>query len=72
MILAKELFKEVIRHHATIVEEFPGSDLVGKSYEPLFPDAVERGDSQTAWTILEADWVTTTDGTGVVHCSHVW
>ncbi|MEE2748139.1 MAG: isoleucine--tRNA ligase [Candidatus Thermoplasmatota archaeon] len=67
VILAKELFKEVIRHHATIVEEFPGSELVGKAYEPLFPDAVDRGNSQTAWTILEADWVTTTDGTGVVH-----
>ena len=67
VILAKELFKEVIRHHATILEEFPGSDLVGKAYEPLFPGAVARGDSQTAWTVLEADWVTTTDGTGVVH-----
>ncbi|MEE3083435.1 MAG: isoleucine--tRNA ligase [Candidatus Thermoplasmatota archaeon] len=67
VILAKDLFKEVIRHHATILEEFPGSDLVGKAYEPLFPGAVERGESQTAWTILEADWVTTTDGTGVVH-----
>ncbi|MDP6866853.1 MAG: class I tRNA ligase family protein, partial [Candidatus Poseidoniaceae archaeon] len=44
-----------------------GSELVGKSYEPLFPEAVPRGDSSTAWTILSADWVTTTDGTGVVH-----
>ncbi|MDG1525431.1 MAG: isoleucine--tRNA ligase [Candidatus Thalassarchaeaceae archaeon] len=67
VIVAKDLFKEVIRHHATILEEFPGSDLVGKAYEPLFPGAVDRGVSQTAWTILEADWVTTTDGTGVVH-----
>ncbi|MDE0708017.1 MAG: isoleucine--tRNA ligase, partial [Candidatus Poseidoniales archaeon] len=67
VIIAKDLFKEVIRHHATILEEFPGSDLIGKAYEPLFPGAVDRGDSQTAWTILEADWVTTTDGTGVVH-----
>ncbi|DAC29397.1 MAG TPA: class I tRNA ligase family protein, partial [Candidatus Poseidoniaceae archaeon] len=43
------------------------SALVGRSYEPLFPDAVPRGDSDTAWTVLSADWVTTTDGTGVVH-----
>ena len=67
VILAKDLFKEVIRHHATILEEFPGSDLIGMAYEPLFPGAVDRGDSETAWTVLEADWVTTTDGTGVVH-----
>ena len=43
------------------------SDLVGKAYHPLFPDAINRGDSKTAWTIVEADFVTTTDGTGVVH-----
>ena len=59
--------KEVLRHHVDIVDEFPGSDLVGRSYEPLFPEAVPRGDSTTAWTVLAADWVTTTDGTGVVH-----
>jgi len=67
MILAKELFKEVIRHHCEVVAEFPGSDLVGRKYEPLFPDAVDGSDSDTAWSILSADWVTTTDGTGVVH-----
>ncbi|HII57567.1 MAG TPA: isoleucine--tRNA ligase [Candidatus Poseidoniaceae archaeon] len=67
MILAKDLMKEVLRHNVEIIEEFPGSDLVGRAYEPLFPDAVPRGDSTTAWTVLSADWVTTTDGTGVVH-----
>ena len=50
-----------------IIEEIKGSELVGMAYEPLFPDAVPRGDSETAWTVLSADWVTTTDGTGVVH-----
>ena len=56
-----------MRHHVDIIEEIPGSSLVGKAYEPLFPNAVPRGDSETAWTVLSADWVTTTDGTGVVH-----
>ena len=67
IILAKDLMKEVLRHNVEIIEEFPGSSLVGRSYEPLFPEAVPRGDSNSAWTVLEADWVTTTDGTGVVH-----
>ena len=67
LILAKDLMGEVLRHHVDIIEEIPGSSLVGKSYEPLFPGAVPRGDSTTAWTVLSADWVTTTDGTGVVH-----
>ena len=52
MILAKDLMKEVLRHNVEIVEEFPGSELVGRSYEPLFPSAVPRGDSDTAWTVL--------------------
>ena len=42
IILAKELMKEVLRHHVDIIEEF-GSSLVGRSYEPLFPGAVPRG-----------------------------
>ena len=67
LILAKDLFKEVIRHHCDVISEMKGSELLGMSYEPLFPDAVDKGDSSTAWTILEADWVTTSDGTGVVH-----
>ena len=67
LILAKDLFKEVIRHHCDEIEIIKGSQLVGMAYEPLFPGAVERGESQTAWTVIPADWVTTTDGTGVVH-----
>jgi len=62
LILAKDLMKEVLRHHVEVIEEFPGSDLVGRSYVPLFEDAVDRGESETAWTVLSADWVTTTDG----------
>ena len=67
LILAKDLLGDVLRHHMEIIEEFPGSVLVGKSYSPIFPGAIERGDSDTAWTVVGADFVTTTDGTGVVH-----
>ena len=67
LILAKDLFKEVIRHQCEVIEEFPGSEIIGMAYTPLFPDAVARGESKTAWTVVDADWVTTSDGTGVVH-----
>jgi isoleucyl-tRNA synthetase len=67
LILAEDLLAEVLRHQIEVVETFPGSELVGRAYQPLFPDAVERGDSETAWTVVSADFVTTTDGTGVVH-----
>ena len=41
LILAKDLMSDVLRHHADIIEEFPGSKLV-EAYEPLFPGAIDR------------------------------
>ncbi len=51
------------------VDTICGADLVGKSYAPLFDyltDA-DRFGTERAFTILPADFVTTEDGTGVVH-----
>ena len=67
LILATDLLNSCLRHQVEISEEFPGSSLIGRSYEPLFEGAVAKGTSTSAWTIVEADFVTTTDGTGVVH-----
>ena len=67
LILAKDLMSDVLRHQVEVIEEFSGSKIVGKAYQPLFPGAIDRGDSDTAWTVVSADFVTTTDGTGVVH-----
>ena len=66
LILAKDLLGNVLRHKMEVLEEFPGSELIGKSYEPLFPGAIDGTDSN-AWTVVGADFVTTSDGTGVVH-----
>jgi len=41
-----------------------GSDLVGRSYTPMFPFLA---DTPNAFRVLGADFVTTEDGTGVVH-----
>ena len=67
LILAKDLMSDVLRHQVEVIEEFSGSKIVGKAYQPLFPGAIDRGASDTAWTVVSADFVTTTDGTGVVH-----
>ncbi len=48
-------------------EIFPRGQLVGARYAPLFPGAIEGGASDVAWTVLAADFVTTEEGTGVVH-----
>ena len=66
LILAKDLLGNVLRHKMEVLEEFSGSELIGKSYEPLFPGAVD-GSNSNAWTVVGADFVTTSDGTGVVH-----
>ena len=42
LILAEDLLAETLRHQIEIIDTFPGSELVGKAYHPLFPDAVER------------------------------
>ena len=41
-----------------------GSELVGWEYEPLFP---YFADTPNAFRVVAADFVSTTDGTGVVH-----
>ena len=46
----------------SIVKTIKGSELVGKRFEPLFEN---RGPA--AHKILHADFVTTEDGTGIVH-----
>ena len=46
--------------------EMPGSALVGMQYEPLFdfqPAMVDK----PAWRVVADDYVTMTDGTGIVH-----
>ena len=41
-----------------------GSELVGRTYEPLFPYFEDRTD---AFRVLSADFIDTSEGTGIVH-----
>jgi isoleucyl-tRNA synthetase len=49
---------------AEMVRTIQGSELVGKKYTPLFPFFA---DVENAFQVLGAEFVTTEDGTGVVH-----
>ena len=54
---------------AAVTARYTGSQLEGVRYTPLwdyFADAEKRG-TGTSWQILVADYVSTTDGTGIVH-----
>ena len=49
---------------ATRIGTLTGADLVGRHYTPLFPFLA---DTPNAFHVLAADFVSTDDGTGVVH-----
>ncbi|MCF7835826.1 MAG: class I tRNA ligase family protein [Candidatus Marinimicrobia bacterium] len=69
-ILAKDRADEVLKEHDyEIVEEMKGKDLVGLEYEPLFDGVVKETDEnfENAFKVYSADFVSTEDGTGVVH-----
>lgn len=66
-ILAKECIEENIDHEFEMVEEYKGKDLLGWTYEPVFDFALDKIDISEAWKVVPAGYVTTEEGTGVVH-----
>tara|TARA_R110001592_G_scaffold307299_3_gene581082 strand:- start:117006 stop:120389 length:3384 start_codon:yes stop_codon:yes gene_type:complete len=50
-----------------IVKSFLGKDLVGQRYEQLMPLALPAQSPEDAFRIIPGDFVTTEDGTGIVH-----
>ncbi|MEP3837215.1 MAG: isoleucine--tRNA ligase [Algibacter sp.] len=50
-----------------VVKEFKGKDLVGIKYEQLLPYALPNDNPQDAFRVISGDFVTTEDGTGIVH-----
>jgi isoleucyl-tRNA synthetase len=64
LILAKDLVNKVIEGEYEIVREFKGEELIGKKYEQLLPFYTPEG---KAFEVIHGDFVTLTDGTGIVH-----
>ena len=50
-----------------IVSEHKGADLVGIKYEQLLPYALPHENPEEAFRVITGDFVTTEDGTGIVH-----
>ena len=58
-----------IKQEYLIEKKFKGSELVGRSYKPLFPYYADANlpAKENAWKVYAAPFVTTEDGTGIVH-----
>ncbi|MEL4153378.1 isoleucine--tRNA ligase [Corynebacterium bovis] len=67
VLLAEDLVGEYaaeLGENRTVVSTHPGTELVGLTYEPVFG---YFRDHPGAFRVLSADYVTTEDGTGIVH-----
>ena len=52
-----------------VLKEFIGKDLVGIRYEQLLQYVLPNDNPQDAFRVISGDFVTTEDGTGIVHTS---
>lgn len=73
-ILAKDRLESVMKDVGyEVLETMKGSALVGKEYKPLYPFAhgiatdMEKEKFSNAYKVYAADFVTTEEGTGIVH-----
>ena len=64
ILMAKALVETMFKEAPEVIKEFKGKDLVGIEYEQLIP-WVNPGEG--AFRIIPGDYVTTEDGTGIVH-----
>lgn len=71
LILAEGLVEKVLAGlNPEIVQTMKGAELVGREYEPLFAflaGEIKPEERANAFKVYAADFVTTTDGTGIVH-----
>ena len=73
-ILAAALVDKVfegVEGERKILATYKGADLEFKKYEPLYPfaDEIVKKSGKNAFFITCDDYVTTEDGTGIVHCA---
>ncbi|MEK7507082.1 MAG: class I tRNA ligase family protein [Patescibacteria group bacterium] len=64
-VLAEDRAEKVLNAEYEILDTVSGKDLVGLEYEPLFDVAALK--SKNSYKVYPADFVTTEEGTGIVH-----
>lgn len=64
LVVAKELATKVLGEDYEVIKEFKGTELLGTKYERLLPFGEVDG---KAFEVIHGDYVTLSDGTGIVH-----
>ena len=64
-VLARDRLGQVLGEEAEVLSHFPGEAIAGTSYEPPFDYITDYG--PRGHSVLLADFVTTDEGTGLVH-----
>jgi len=69
LILASDRVGDITKENEVEIvhDDIKGSDLVGLKYQPLFNVDKSIKNAENGWAVVAADFVTTEDGTGVVH-----
>ena len=67
LVLAVDLVAAVLGEQATVLAAVAGTDIIGTGYSRPFDWVEFPATDAPLHTVLAADFVTTTDGTGVVH-----
>ncbi|MFN8161908.1 MAG: isoleucine--tRNA ligase [Solirubrobacterales bacterium] len=65
LVVAAALREHVLGEGSEVLDSFPGSELAGTRYSPPFDYVTDFG--PRGHTVLEADFVTAEEGTGLVH-----
>ena len=66
-VLAEARVEAVLGEGATILDRFPGREFEGAAYAPPFPFIPASAYGPRGHTVLLGDFVSATDGTGLVH-----
>ena len=60
ILIFAEARSSILGNDFQIIKKFKGNELVGKEYEPLYPD-------KASYKVVAGDFVSTEEGTGIVH-----
>lgn len=72
LVVAEKLAKDIFGDEVVIQKVIKGKDLISLEYEPLFDISAVKNTGKKAWYVADADFVSTEEGTGIVHTAVIY